>query len=122
VSCLAGPTRHPSIVVLLTQVTKPTQQIGDHTRDKVSNSTLFGLREHFFLINLSCRYQNQPILTCQRKNFELEEDNFTQKNFPRCVSESARIFHSTDAHSAHCVPYKILFIAHCAPTVHMSTL
>jgi hypothetical protein len=33
-SCLAGSSRHASVVVLLTQVTKPTQQIGDHTGDR----------------------------------------------------------------------------------------
>ena len=77
-SCLAGPTRHASAIVFLTQVMKWAQQIDDHTGEKVSNYTLFGLREHLFLIHLSCKYQNRPILSCQKPNSELEEVNFTK--------------------------------------------
>jgi hypothetical protein len=86
-SCLAGPTRNASSIVFLTQMTKHAQQIGDYTRDKVSNSTLFCLRENLFLIHLSCRYQKQPSLTCQKQDFELEEDNFTHKISPEAYQK-----------------------------------
>ena len=33
-SCLVGSSRHASVVVFLTQVTKPTQHIGAHTGDR----------------------------------------------------------------------------------------
>jgi hypothetical protein len=63
-------------------VTKQTQQIGDHTGDKVSISSLFGLLEHLFLTHFPCRYQNQPSLTCQEPSLELEEENSTQNPPP----------------------------------------
>jgi hypothetical protein len=97
---------------------KQTQQIGDHTGDKVSISTLFCLREHFFLIHLSCRYQKWPNLTCQEPSSKLEEENFTQNcppPPPRRVSEHARVFQPTATHSTHCVPKRLSFFVHYAP-------
>jgi hypothetical protein len=75
-SCPTDPTRLANVPLLLIQVAKKIQQIGDHIGDKVLISSLFGLFEHLFLTYLPCRDHNRPNPTCKELNSELEEENF----------------------------------------------
>jgi hypothetical protein len=47
-SCLANLTKHASVVFLLTHVTKPTQQIDDHTRDWYQIHPYLSLESTYF--------------------------------------------------------------------------
>jgi hypothetical protein len=47
-SCLADSSRHVSVVVLLTQVTKPTQRIGDHTGNRYQIPPYLSLERTYF--------------------------------------------------------------------------
>jgi hypothetical protein len=48
-SCLAGPTRHASALVFLTQVTKQTQHIGNHIGERYRFPPYLGLESTYFL-------------------------------------------------------------------------